>query len=87
MTQRAIELPEEVYSQLLEVARKRGISPVDWIATQLSQTTESIKPLPELLSGLTGVIDSRTETPHASEKTSFGEGVAAKLAKQGIRRP
>jgi len=50
------------------------------------------RPLPELLEGLVGVIDSRqasTEPLNQSETKddAFGQGVIEKLMKQGLRLP
>jgi hypothetical protein len=52
-----------------------------------SDLGEDSKPLSELLSGLTGTIKSKADPIHVYSKTAFGEGVAAKLAKQGIHLP
>jgi hypothetical protein len=86
MLNRQISLSEEVYNALLAVAQRSGMTPADWIASKLPEK-ESDRPMPELLSGLVGAIDSQQEPHHQYEKTAFGEIVAAKLAKQGLRRP
>jgi len=82
-----ITLPEQTYHRLLEAAQKEGISPAHWIATQLP-TPSPQPPLSTLLTGLIGAIDSKT-APHDYPKktTAFGEGIATKLAKQGIHLP
>lgn len=87
MSEHKITLPDQVYQILVAVAHKQGISPVSWIAAQLPQAIPEPQPLPSLLVGLTGIIDSKAEPTHTSSKTAFGEGIAAKLAKQGIHRP
>ncbi|NJO93941.1 MAG: hypothetical protein HC820_05500 [Hydrococcus sp. RM1_1_31] len=86
MLEHQISLSEEVYNALLAVAQRSGMTPADWIASKLPEK-ESDRPLPELLSGLVGAIDSQQAPRHQYEKTAFGEMIAAKLAKQGIRRP
>ncbi|NJP09659.1 MAG: hypothetical protein HC866_09365 [Leptolyngbyaceae cyanobacterium RU_5_1] len=87
MSEYQITLPEKVYHTLLTIAEQQGITPADWIAAQLSTTTSEEQPLPNLLADLVGAIDSRAEPRHQFQKTRFGEGIAAKLARQGLRRP
>jgi hypothetical protein len=86
MLDRQISLSEEVYNALLAVAQRSGMTPADWIASKLP-SPESDRSMPELLSGLVGAIDSQQDPHHQYEKTAFGEMIAAKLAKQGLRRP
>jgi hypothetical protein len=46
------------------------------------------RPLAELLDGLVGVIDSREPFPTPERQgDAFGEGVIAKLKKQGLKLP
>jgi len=94
MSNRTITLPEPTYEALLEIAREQGLTPENWIAAQLSK--EGVLPnvaptekrlLSELTGDLIGAIDSQAEPHHQYEKTPFGEQLAAKLSKQGIRRP
>ena len=87
MTDYNITLPEQTYRRLCAIAREQGISPESWIAAQLPEATVAAQPLSDLLAGLTGAIDSQSEPRHSFQKTAFGEGLAAKLAKQGIHRP
>lgn len=72
MLEHQISLPEEVYNALLAVAQRNGMTPADWIASKLPEK-ESDRPLPEMLSGLVGAIDSQQEPHHQYEKTAFGE--------------
>lgn len=87
MPEHFISLPENVYCHLLAVAETQGMTPADWIASQLPSDGEQQKPLATILSDLVGSINSQVEPPPAYEKTVFGEAIASKLAKQGIRRP
>ncbi len=87
MSERLISLREDVYSALLEASQKNGVTPADWIASKLRAVPSKERPLSELLVGLVGAINSQEEPHHQFQKTPFGEGVADKLAKQGLRRP
>jgi hypothetical protein len=101
MTEHTISLPESIYLKLIETSQAKGLSPANWIATQLvdssddeqkaakpsAKPSENPKPLSELLSGLTGTVESKAEPLNIYSKTAFGAGVAAKLAKQGIHLP
>jgi len=87
MPEYQITLPETVYHTLLTVAQNQGITPADWIAVQLPLAATQEQPLSDLLADLVGAIDSQTQPLHSFQKTPFGEGIAAKLARQGLRRP
>ncbi|MCY7276045.1 MAG: hypothetical protein LH702_20470 [Phormidesmis sp. CAN_BIN44] len=87
MSEHQITLPETVYHTLLTVAQQQGVDPADWIAAQLSLTVSEEQPQSDLLSDLIGSIDSQVEPHPVSQRTPFGEGIATKLAKQGLRRP
>ena len=70
------------------MARERGLTPADWIATILpgcSGSTES-QPLSELLHGLIGTVDSTKEPKSGQAGTPFGELIAKKFERQGLRR-
>ena len=89
MTEYTLSIPESVYQRLLLAAQKRGVSPVQWIDAQLPSAS-----LPEpSTDDLIGSIDSGSEPCHpddispAHERDLFGEGVVAKMAKQGIFLP
>jgi hypothetical protein len=58
-----LELPDDVYEALAKVAREGGLTPAEWLATKLhtSGVVTQERPLADLLNGLTGVIDSRSE--------------------------
>ena len=86
---RIVELPDEVYNDLEKVARERGISPADWIAATLPGGSGVIdeRPLAELLHGLIGAVDSTKGPRSGNARTPFGELIARKLERQGLRRP
>ncbi len=86
MSEHQITLSEKTYQTLLTVAQQQGVTPADWIASQLARTV-SEQPLSDLISDLIGAIDSQSEAYPRTEKTSFGEGIATKLAQQGLQRP
>ncbi len=82
-----LELPDKVYEALATAAREDGLTPAEWLAIHLHVTDASTheRPLPELLTGLTGVIDSgETQSTH---RTAFSIALAEKFQKQGLRIP
>lgn len=85
---RIIELPAELYRDLERVARERGLTPADWIATTLPGGSDAIdrQPLSELLQGLIGAVDSTKERRSIQARTPFGESIAKKFERQGLRR-
>lgn len=91
---RKLDLPENLYVALERAAAESGQTPLEWIATCVpaepengSSGNDEGPSLMERMEGYIGVIDSREEPlPHRTP-TAFGEAVAAKLARQGIRRP
>jgi len=87
MLEHQITLPETTYNALLTLAQQQGMTPADWIASQLSSTVPQEQPLSALIADLIGAIDSQTELHPSSQTTPFGEAIATKLARQGIRRP
>ena len=84
---RAVELPDELYRDLERAARERGLTPADWIATTLPGGAGSAAehPLPELLQGLIGAVDSTEDPRNGQTRTPFGELIARKLEGQGLR--
>jgi hypothetical protein len=77
----------EVYKDLEKVAREQGLSPGDWIAATLpsgSGSTEE-RPLSELLYGLIAAVDSTKGPRSGNARTPFGELIARKLQRQGLR--
>ena len=92
MTERTLSIPESVYQRLLLAAQKKGVSPVQWIDARLPSTSLP-EPLTDFPEDLIGSIDSGSEACHsddippARERDLFGEGVVAKMAKQGIFLP
>lgn len=87
MLEHQITLPEKTYHTLLVVAQQQGITPADWIASQLSSAISEEQPLSDLIADLVGAIDSQTEPHPLIQRTPFGEGIATKLGQQGLRRP
>ena len=85
---RTLELPDELYRDLERVARERGLTPADWIASTLPGGSGSIdqEPLSDLLQGLIGVVDSTNEPRSDRARTSYGERIARKFERQGLRR-
>ncbi|MBP0020439.1 MAG: hypothetical protein J7647_23160 [Cyanobacteria bacterium SBLK] len=86
MSPYTIALTEEVYETLLAVAREQGLTPANWIASQLPVQPLEKQPLSEGIEDLIGAIDSQEQPYHQFQKTEFGEQIAAKLAKQGLKR-
>jgi len=87
MSEHPILLPQHAYETLVKVAKEQGMTPADWIVSQLPIGDGEEPSLQEKLTGLIGAIDSQKEPHHQFSKTAFGDGIAAKLAKQGLRRP
>lgn len=85
MSDQQISLPTEIYQALLEAAQDKGLSLVEWIADKLPEADQE-SPRPQPVDDLLGAINSLEEPHHQYQKTPFGEAVAAKLAKQGLRR-
>jgi hypothetical protein len=85
---RTLELPDELYRDLERVAPERGITPADWIATVLpaGSCPAEPQPLSELLNGLIGAVDSTQEPKSDQARTPFGELIAKKFERQGLRR-
>jgi hypothetical protein len=84
---RSIELPDELYQDLERVAREQGLTPAGWIASTLPGGGRSIdeRPLRDLLEGLIGAVDSTKEPRGAQARTPFGDLIARKFEKQGLR--
>jgi hypothetical protein len=88
MPENQLLLSDEIYSHLLAVAQAEGISPIEWITTKLSsEPRQSDSNSFENVSDLIGAINSQEQPLQPYQKTSFGEALALKLAKQGINRP
>jgi hypothetical protein len=85
---RSLELPDDVYGDLERAARRDGLTPADWIASTLAgrSSAPEQRPLDELLKGLLGVVDSTDGAPGGTIHTPFGDLIASKLEKQGLRR-
>jgi hypothetical protein len=90
MPEHQLLLPDEIYSHLLAVAQAEGISPIEWITTKLpsiSEPRQSDSNSFGNVSDLIGAINSQEQPLQTYQKTSFGEALALKLAKQYIKRP
>ena len=61
MSNHTIILPEKTYKALLEVAGEQGLSPENWIASQLYEKRPAEQPLSEQIGDLIGVIDSQLD--------------------------
>lgn len=87
MSENQISLPEEVYLGLLAAADAKGVSPTDWIASQLPEISADKPSTIASVADLIGAINSQQEPRQNYEMTPFTEAIATKLAKQGIQRP
>ena len=87
MSSHTITLSEHTYQALLEVAQKQGLTPENWILSQLERLQPEAEPLSEKIGDLIGTIDSQAEPLHQFQSTDFGEQIATKLSKQGLHRP
>jgi len=86
---RILELSDDVYRDLERAAKKDGLTPADWIANTLvgRSSGPEQRPLDKLLEDLLGAVDSTDGAPGGTIRTPFGELIASKLEKQGLRRP
>ena len=82
-----LKLSDEVYEALAKAAREDGLTPTEWLAIHLhvAEVSAQERPLPELLTGLTGVVDS--SEPQSTHRTAFSTALAEKFRKQGLRIP
>ena len=87
MSEYQLSLPEKVYRLLTQAAQNQGVSLIDWIVSKLPSPPSEPQPLSKLLDGLIGAINSQGKTNLLTNKRAFVDGIAAKLAKQGLRRP
>ncbi len=84
MSERTIILSEQTYQALLEVAESSGLTPENWIVSQLSLSQSEPQLLSEKIGDLIGAIDSQVEPHHYFKPTDFGEQIATKLSKQRL---
>ncbi|NEO86998.1 MAG: hypothetical protein F6J87_22475 [Spirulina sp. SIO3F2] len=87
MKDHTITLSPQTYQRLLAIAQTQGVTPERWIDAQLPPKAPEPQPLMELLAGCVGAINSKEQPVHRPKRSAFGDAIAAKLAKQGIRRP
>lgn len=64
MSEHTITLSEHTYQALLEVAEKQGLTPENWILSQLYQCQPEAELLSEKIGDLIGAIDSQVEPHH-----------------------
>lgn len=64
MSNYTITLPEETYKTLLEIAEEQGLTPENWIASQIVKKQSEEKLLSKKIGDLIGTIDSQTEPHH-----------------------
>lgn len=69
MNEHQIALPKQTYQTLLAVAQQQGVTPADWIASQLSLAVPKEQPLTELIADLIGSIDSQAEPRSQANNT------------------
>ena len=85
-----LQLSDEVYDDLKKLAEARNVTPEEWVAAKvLEERPKDLeeRPLSELLEGLIGAIDSSEEPLRGHPRTRLGDLIAAKLERQGIKRP
>ena len=85
-----LQLSDEVYDDLKKLAEARNVTPEEWVeAKVLEERPKDLeeRPLSQLLEGLIGAIDSSEEPLGGHPRTKLSDLIAAKLEKQGIKRP
>ncbi|MGH8710619.1 MAG: hypothetical protein ACREVA_04785 [Burkholderiales bacterium] len=86
---RAIELPEEIFFAVLRLSELRGVSPAQWIASQIPLgLLQRERPLADALNGIVGGVDSSQEPHHPQGPFSLiSDLIAEKFRKQGLNIP
>ena len=87
-----VELPDHVYHIAERAAAREGVTPEEWIAATVARAGVLIpvdkvpneRPLSEVLQGMVGVVDSRTDSRHEPYRTAVGDLIAAKFRRQGV---
>jgi hypothetical protein len=88
MSNHQISLPDDIYQGLLAAAHASGVTPADWIATQLPKSAGTSEQFyPAAVEHLFGAFDSRTHSRPTSPPSPFEEAVIEKMTKQGLRLP
>lgn len=64
MVERSLSLSENIYQQLLAVAQRKGVSPQQWIATQLSEPP--VIPLADFPSDISESTDNKEQSQNGS---------------------
>ena len=70
MSNHQISLPEDIYNSLLTKAQESGVSPIDWIASQLSAEEGETTFSPDI-NDLIGSIDSRVQPKHSDQQSPY----------------
>ena len=73
MANYTITLSEQTYHRLLAIAQENDTTPEAWLDAQLSPPPETPQPLPQLLTGLIGAIDSKAEPTPRQKQSKFGK--------------
>ncbi len=83
-----VELPDDVYRELTREAEEQKVTVAEWITARLSRAPGILdsdeRPLSEALKGLVGVVDSRADPFYEPRRSTVGDLIAEKFAKQGI---
>ena len=85
----AVELSEEAYQNLQRVADEEGVTPAEWITAAVSSNGTSpaldqSESAEEALAPFIGAVDSRAYTPDPKYRSTFGDILDEKFARQGI---
>lgn len=87
-----VPFPDSVYQIAERAAKREGLSPEEWIVATVSRAAAPVpadevqgeSPLSEVLQGLVGVVDSRTDPRPEPRRTAVGDLIAEKFRKQGV---
>ena len=84
-----IELPEETFLALLRIAELKGMTPADWIASQIPATLRERdeRPLSDVIDEIIGTVDSSIESRPQGPFSSVSDLIAEKFRKQGLIIP
>ena len=84
-----IELPEETFLALLRIAEQKGMTPADWIASQIPAALleRDERPLSDVIDKIIGTVDSSIESRPQGHFSSVSDLIAEKFRKQGLVIP